>query len=145
MPILPKTTNFYENIILFTSEFNRCIFIHGWYVERSRFYWLFFYNLFTDFFFTQLYALKKKSSSKALYIVFSHYIVFWKRKRWNNGNDKGGDLDWIADVELYQLPCYIEVGTLSLHPGAKSISICLFSLYILLKTKSLKSNQHCAG
>lgn len=28
-----------------------------------------------------------------------------------------------ADVELYQLPCYIEVGTLSLHSGAKSISI----------------------
>lgn len=35
-----------------------------------------------------------------------------------------------ADVELYQLPCYIEVGTLSLHSGAKSISIFLFSLSI---------------
>lgn len=37
-----------------------------------------------------------------------------------------------ADVELYQLPCYIEVRTVSLHSGAKSISIFLFSLSILI-------------
>lgn len=81
MPILPKTTNFYENIILFTSEFNRCIFYTGL-ICRTLAILLTFFIIY--FFFTQLYAFKKVLKKGALYRLFALHSVLEKKemKQW---------------------------------------------------------------